>query len=152
MHLLLNQKQRTMKNLLFLVPISVLSLLAFTPSEVNSIRGVVEAYAKAGDEQDVEAIEKVMHEGFRVVWNDPGKNTVSLISKADYVKLLGAKKIGGDKRTIIIESIDISEGINASVRLMLDGEKGDFWNLLSLVKVDGEWLIAQDLVTAKFGG
>ena len=152
MPLLLNQKQRTMKNLLFLVPISVLSLLAFTPSEINSIRGVVEVYAKAGDEQDVKAIEKVMHDGFRVVWNDPGKNTVSLISKADYVQLLGAKKIGGDKRKVIIESIDISEGINASVRLTLDGEKGDFWNLLSLVKVNGEWLIAQDLVTAKFGG
>ncbi|MBX2870897.1 MAG: nuclear transport factor 2 family protein [Saprospiraceae bacterium] len=141
-----------MKNLFLLVPIGLISLFAFTPSEVNSIREVVESYSKAGDNQDVEAIEAVLHEGFRVVWNDPGKNTVSLISKADYVQLLGAKKIGGDKRKVIIESIDISEGINANVRVVLDGEKGDFWNLLSLVKHDGKWLIAQDLVTAKFGG
>ena len=95
-----------MKNLLLLVPIGLLSLLAFTPSEVNSIREVVESYAQAGDKQDVKAMEAVLHEGFRVVWNDPGKNTVSLISKADYVQLLGAKKIGGDKRQVIIESID----------------------------------------------
>lgn len=141
-----------MKNLLLLVPIGLLSLFAFAPSEVNSIREVVESYAQAGDNQDTEALEAVLHEGFRVIWNDPGKNTVSLISKTDYVQLLGAKKIGGDKRKVIIESIDISEGINASVRVVLDGEKGDFWNLLSLVKHDGKWLIAQDLVTAKFGG
>ncbi len=141
-----------MKNLLLLIPIGLLSLLAFTPSEVNAIREVVESYSKAGDNQDTKAIEAVLHDGFRVVWNDPAKNTVSLISKTDYVQLLGAKKIGGDRRKVIIESIDISEGINASVRVVLDGEKGDFWNLLSLVKHEGKWLIAQDLVTAKFGG
>lgn len=141
-----------MKNLLFLFPIGVLGLLAFTPTEVNSIRETVESYAKAGDQQDAAALEKVLHEGFRVVWNDPAKQSVSLISKTDYVQLLQAKKIGGDKRKVIIESIEISKGINASVRLTMDGEKGDFWNLLSLIRVDGRWLIAQDLVTAKLGG
>jgi len=140
-----------MKKLLLLVPIGLLTLIAFTPSEINSIREVVEIYAKAGDMQDASKMGKVLHEGFRVVWNDPAKKTVSLISKADYMQLIEAKKIGGDKRKVIIESIDISEGINASVRVTLDGEKGDFWNLLSLVKVDGQWLVAQDLVSAKFG-
>ena len=141
-----------MKIFLVMIPISLLSLVAFAPSEVNSIRAVVQAYAEAGDHQDVSALELVLHESFRVVWNDPDKNTVNLISKADYVQLLGAKKIGGDKRKGIIESIDISEGIKASVRVVFDGEKCIFWNLLSLVKHDGKWLIAQDLVTAKFGG
>ena len=140
-----------MKILFVMIPISLLSLVAFAPSEVNSIREVVQAYSKAGDHQDVSALEVVLHESFRVVWNDPAKNTVSIISKTDYTQLLEAKKIGGDKRKVIIESIDISEGINASVRVVLDGEKGKFWNLLSLVKQDGKWLIAQDLVTAKFG-
>ncbi len=140
-----------MKNLLLLVPVSLFSLIAFTPSEVNAIREVVEIYANAGDIQDASKMGKVLHDGFRVVWNDPAKKTVSLISKTDYMQLLEAKKIGGDKRKVIIESIDISEGVNASVRVTLDGEKGDFWNLLSLVKVDGKWLIAQDLVSAKFG-
>lgn len=140
-----------MKKLLFLVPVSLFALIAFTPSEVNSIREVVEIYAKAGDLQDASKMGKVLHEGFRVVWNDPAQKTVSLISKTDYLQLLETKKIGGDKRKVIIESIDISEGINASVRVTLDGEKGDFWNLLSLVKVDGKWLVAQDLVSAKFG-
>lgn len=140
-----------MKKLLLLLPIVLISLIAFKPSEVNAIREVVDIYAKAGDMQDVTKLEKVLHEGFRVVWNDPAKKTVSLISKSDYMQLLEAKKIGGDKRKVIIESIDISEGINASVRVTLDGEKGDFWNLLSLVKVDGKWLVAQDLVSAKFG-
>lgn len=140
-----------MKNLLLLVPVSLFALIAFTPSEVNAIREVVEIYANAGDIQDASKMGKVLHDGFRVVWNDPAKKTVSLISKTDYMQLLEAKKIGGDKRKVIIESIDISEGVNASVRVTLDGEKGDFWNLLSLVKVDGKWLIAQDLVSAKFG-
>ncbi len=140
-----------MKNLLLLVPFSLFALIAFTPSEVNAIREVVEIYANAGDIQDASKMGKVLHDGFRVVWNDPAKKTVSLISKTDYMQLLEAKKIGGDKRKVIIESIDISEGVNASVRVTLDGEKGDFWNLLSLVKVDGKWLIAQDLVSAKFG-
>jgi len=140
-----------MKKLLFLVPVSLFAIIAFSPSEVNSIREVVEIYAKAGDLQDASRMGKVLHEGFRVVWNDPAQKTVSLISKTDYLQLLEAKKIGGDKRKVIIESIDISEGINASVRVTLDGEKGDFWNLLSLVKVDGKWLVAQDLVSAKFG-
>lgn len=141
-----------MKILLVMIPISLLSLMALAPSEVNSIRTVVQAYAEAGDRQDISALEPVLHQSFRVVWNDPDKNVVNLISKADYVQLLAAKKIGGDKRKVVIESIDISEGINASVRVILDGEKGKFWNLLSLVKHDGKWLIAQDLVTAKFGG
>ncbi len=140
-----------MKNLLLLVPVSLFALIAFTPSEVNAIREGDEIYANAGDIQDASKMGKVLHDGFRVVWNDPAKKTVSLISKTDYMQLLEAKKIGGDKRKVIIESIDISEGVNASVRVTLDGEKGDFWNLLSLVKVDGKWLIAQDLVSAKFG-
>lgn len=140
-----------MKKLSLLIPISLFVLIAFTPSEVNSIREVVEIYAKAGDLQDASKMEKVLHEGFRVVWNDPAQKAVSLISKTDYMQLLEAKKIGGDKRKVIIESIDISEGVNASVRVTLDGEKGDFWNLLSLVKVDDKWLVAQDLVSAKFG-
>ncbi len=140
-----------MKKLPLLIPMSLFALIAFTPSEVNSIREVVAVYAKAGDLQDASKMEKVLHEGFRVVWNDPAKKTVSLISKADYMQLLEAKKIGGDKRKVIIESIDISEGVNASARVTLDGEKGVFWNLLSLVKVDGKWLVAQDLMSAKFG-
>lgn len=125
-----------------------LGLMSFVQSETSTekaIRKVIETFVKGGDQQDVSMLESVLHESYRVVWNDPANDKVSVLDRATYLSFIEQKKFGGDKRELKIESISIQDESNASVKLFLDGKAADFKGLLSLVKADGKWQLVQDL-------
>ncbi len=111
---------------------------------------VVTQFVKAGDAQDVSSLKEVIHDSYRIIWNDLNEKVVKVVDRATYLQLIGAKKFGGDTREIHIEGIALRGETNAVVRVRLEGEKADFWSFLSMVKTGGKWLIVEDLVEVNF--
>ncbi|MEL7534096.1 MAG: nuclear transport factor 2 family protein [Bacteroidota bacterium] len=125
-----------------------LSLMSFTQAETGTekaIRKVLETFVKGGDKQDVAMLEGVLHESYRVVWNDQASGAVKVLDRTTYLSFIEQKKFGGDSRTLKIESISLQNEANASVKVFLDGNAADFRGLISLVKAEGRWQLVQDL-------
>lgn len=116
-----------------------------TSSEEEQVTQCVERFVKGADQQDQSAIASVLHDHFRVMLN-PGNDEVQLISKDQYLSLIKEKKIGGTPRTLSIDQIDVYGSKTAKVKAQLSSEKMTFYSYYSLVKVNGNWQIVQDLV------
>lgn len=137
--------------LLSLVALSGVFLLhtaAISPKgkDAKMIEKTVERFVKAGDQQDVAALEALLHDSYRIIWNDTQAGEVKNLDRSTYLQLIGAKKFGGDKRTIRIDQLELNGEITATVQVYLDGEQADFHSFLSLVKDQGDWKLVQDLV------
>jgi len=141
-----------MKNLMLLTSFLLLGTsFGQTKSEEKAIAKAVEAFAQAGDAQDVEALKSVTHTNYRLVWNGGDKDPFI----ADRVAFLGQfekKEWGGDQRNVTIESIQMFDEVNAVAKVVSDGKKAQMRSLFSLVKVGGEWKIIGELVNATFKG
>ncbi|MEM6347746.1 MAG: nuclear transport factor 2 family protein [Bacteroidota bacterium] len=125
-----------------------ISLMSFTQTETKTekaIRKVLETFVKGGDKQDVAMLEGVLHDSYRVVWNDQASGAVKVLDRTTYLSFIEQKKFGGDTRTLEIESIAVQNEANASVKVFLDGKAADFRGLISLIKIDGKWQLVQDL-------
>lgn len=135
------------KLMLALIMLGGIVQTANAQEDLDAITRAIEKFATAGDHQDETVMAEVLHPQYRVVWNDPGKGTLTVLDRDTYLDLIRSKKIGGDKRTVQIESIELINGDNALIKTSLKGEKADFQSLLSLVKnEDGDWFLIQDQV------
>ena len=135
------------KSLLFLMGMGLFAVAAAQTE--NEIKKVVTSYAGAGDRQDVEVIKALLHDQHRLVWND-GTKAPFILDKSGYVAKIETKEWGGDKRKVSIEAVENFDGVNATVKAILDGEKAQMRSIFSLVKVEGEWKIIEELVNATF--
>jgi len=137
-----------MKKVMFLLSmLGGISLSAQTQQDVALISTVVEKFSAAGDAQDADALTKIIDDNYRIVWNNVEKGTVTVLDKTTYLGMIRDKKVGGDKRDVQIEAVELIDGGNALVRATLTGTKADFSSLYSLVKNDkGEWHVVQDQV------
>lgn len=88
-------------------------------------RDAVEAFARAGDSRDLGALERVLHEQYRATVIMSGSVEPSFMSKADYLGLIRAKKIGGDSRRVQILDVD-TQGDVAFARVRLTGKQATF--------------------------
>lgn len=112
----------------------------------KAIIEAVEMFAKSADQQNVSKMEKILHKDFRALLNRLfGSKDLSVTNKATYLSLLEAKKIGGDDRKVIINSMDI-KGSNAYVQATFHGKKLIFETYLLLVESEnGTWQIVNDM-------
>ncbi|MEL6863077.1 MAG: nuclear transport factor 2 family protein [Bacteroidota bacterium] len=115
-------------------------------NDLQQINALVHAFVQGADERNVQQMDKVLHPEFRAVVNRlMGSEELSLMTKNLYLDLLKKGSIGGDKRTVYIEAIQI-ENNNAVVRATFKGEKLVFNTFLQLVKAaDGQWSIISDM-------
>jgi hypothetical protein len=118
-------------------------------SQKSDVEQTVEAFATAADAQNVKALEATLTDQFRAIIVG---DELSEIDRATYLELIGNKTIGGDKRKVTIEHIEILDANKAVVRVKLDGSKASFNSLLTLVHIDGKWKIVQDLVSMTVKG
>jgi len=121
-------------------------LKAGSSTDKASIKTTIAHFAKAGDEQDVEALDKLLDHNYRIVMNQLfGSTQVVVMSREAYLDKIKAKEFGGDQRTVSIEHITIN-GNTASAKVRLEGSKMTFVSLLDFVKdASGNWLLVQDL-------
>ncbi len=139
-----------MKALLLIVCVLVVAVATGqSKSSDPKIAEAVKNYSKFGDTHDVSGLNQILHDQHRLVWND-GTKAPFIADKSSYIAKIESKEWGGDKRTVSIESVESFDGVNASVKAVLDGEKAQMRSIFSLVKADGEWRIIEELVNASF--
>lgn len=109
----------------------------------NRIVMAIKAFVEAADSRDVAGIEAATHRGFRVAVVIGQKPNVALMDRETYLQLIRARKIGGDRRTVSIRSVEL-RGHLAVARVRLEGEKAIFEGDLTLLKDEGTWKVYQD--------
>jgi len=115
-------------------------------NEEKAVKEAVKLFSQSADLQNTNNMNKVLHKNFRAVLNQLfGSKEVSITDKETYLALLKDKKIGGDKRKVSFESVDIY-GKNASVKAVFDGNALKFSTYILLVKTaEGKWQVINDM-------
>jgi Putative lumazine-binding len=117
-----------------------------TAGAVTDLRKIIELYVKAGDSRNVDQLNAVLHDHFRVVANQlMGAADISLITKDQYLFLVREGKLGGDSRTLDIMWLEIIEK-NASAKVRITGKALRFESFFHLIQNnEGQWQLVQDL-------
>jgi Putative lumazine-binding len=136
-----------MKNqFLTLIAIIMTSVSTIAQSDKVLIEQTVNQFAKAGDARDIVQLKTLLHDEFRVAMNRLfGGETVTLLTKVAYIKMMEEGKLGGDNRIVKILSVDITEN-NAAVKVSLKGKALTFQSYYHLIKNEkGQWQLINDL-------
>jgi len=137
------------------LPVIILGILvsiAAIGQSQNSKAQVISAvknFVEGGDNQDVKKLASLLHESHRLVWND-GKKDPFIADKSYYLSKIDSKEWGGDTRILEIESIELNGEVNAKVKAKLTSDKMEMHSFYSLVKVQNDWKIIEDLVSVSF--
>lgn len=118
--------------------------------ESDKIQQAIVDFVKGGDNSDIELLDKVLHEDFRVTNNGfMGTSGVTIIDKKEYLNNIRSGVFGGLPRQMKIEQLDQS-GIIASVKLRIESSENDFISYNSLVlDTDDQWKIINNLAVVK---
>ncbi|MGB3467736.1 MAG: nuclear transport factor 2 family protein [Cyclobacteriaceae bacterium] len=133
-----------------LIMMSILAMFGFfmvsaNTGEEKAIERVINVFSKAGDKNDVSALEACLDDNYRVVMNQLfGSEAVTVIPRSVYLQKIGSKEWGGDHRTAIIEKISVN-GNTAVAKVNFKGEKMTFKSLIMLIKdANGQWKLISD--------
>ena len=122
-----------------------------TSKDMEQIQTLINTIVGAADSRNATTLEKHLHPEFRVVANRFGGNDAKVLPKKVYLDLIKAGKIGGDQRSIAVESIEVKDHI-AVAKATLTGSKAVFTSFYQFVKnAQNEWQLINDmpLVSAK---
>lgn len=136
-----------MKNLMMLLILSLLAINAQGQNEPTKlITETITQFAKAGDTYDVQTLDKLLDNNYRVVMNRLfGSADVNIMDKTTYLSNISSKTFGGDTRTIDFQSIEIT-GNTAFVKVKLKGNKMTVISSMLLVEdQSGSWKIVSDM-------
>lgn len=113
---------------------------------MKKIEKTITDFVRGGDNSDVELLDKVLHNDFRVTNNGfMGRPGVAIIDKQKYLSNIRQGVFGGLPRTMEILNIDHSETI-ASVKLRIESSENHFLSYNSLVlDTDNAWKIINNL-------
>lgn len=108
---------------------------------------VIEAFVKAGDNRDEEALERILHQGFQNIqdgfFDEKG---IFVFSKSDYIELIRTKRFGGSPRSLLIDSIKQSDNIVVA-HATLESEFLIFYSLIICIRDNGHWKIINNTPT-----
>lgn len=115
-------------------------------SEEAAIQETIIAFAKAGDNNDVDKLDTYLDENYRVVMNRLfGSTEVAVMPKSVYLEKIRNKEFGGDNRQVEIQSIT-QNGTTANAKVSLVGTQMTFVSLLTLIKdEEGQWKLISDV-------
>jgi Putative lumazine-binding len=113
-------------------------------TENESIRKLVIDYVSAVDAQNVQEAGRYLEANFRVVLNNY-KNLPepALLSKEQYLTMMGEGKVGGNERSVSFEFIDSNLSV-AIAKVILESESNVFRTYYHLIKKPSGWFILSD--------
>lgn len=116
----------------------------------EQIELVITAFVKGGDNSDVNLLEAVLHDDFRVLSNEcMGIPGVTVIDKKKYISNIRDGIFGGLPRKMKIERIE-DFGTIANVALWLESSENYFLSFNSLVlDVDNRWKLISNLAVVE---
>ena len=112
--------------------------------DLEAIQSTLWTYLDGLHEGDTEKLGRAFHEGSHLYWMEGG--AVSDWPRAKWLEVIAGRpsaKSKGLKRTDRIVSIDLSGPETAFVKLECSIHPRYFTDYLSLLKVDGRWVVAQ---------
>ena len=142
-----------MRSLNLTIMLTLVSLTLFgqnTNKAKEEISTLVTNFSSAVENRDTLLLDPLLNENFRVValrFPTPDKTTV--LSKEKYIFLLSAGKIGGEKRSVEIINLDISEYV-AIVKVVFESDKMIFTTYQTyILNSEGKWQIISDIPVTK---
>src|SRR6187431_1328767 len=119
-------------------------------TKIEKINQTITHFVKGGDTSDIQLLNKVLHDDFRVTNNGfMGTPGTTIIDKQKYLSNIKEGVFGGLPRKMIIESIDESNSI-AMVKLRLESTENYFVSYNSLVlDTDDEWKLINNLAVVE---
>jgi hypothetical protein len=116
----------------------------------EKINQAITHFVKGGDTSDVQLLDKVLHNDFRVTNNGfMGIPGITIIDKQKYLSNIKEGVFGGLPRKMIVESIDESDSI-AMVKLRLESAENYFVSYNSLIlDTDDEWKLINNLAVVE---
>lgn len=136
-----------MKSIFFAVFTLLLAGQVAGQNDAKAIKKAIQTFNEGGAANDITLLEPVLSEHFRVVFHDTATPAVQLLDRTTYLQLIDTKVFGGQPRELVIESVNIHDGVNATAFVHQKGQESTLHTFLSLVKSDGSWKIVQDFVT-----
>jgi hypothetical protein len=123
----------------FLFVFSLLTTQVWAKGSVM-IEDVIQDYFQGYQQADTKLIQNAFHADTRLLSVDNGQ--LDKTEMSDWLKSLEDRRLRGDirKGVLKIESID-SQDYAASVKLKITFPAFEFTDYLSLLKIDGKWLI-----------
>lgn len=112
-----------------------------------ALRSAIAAFVSAGDQRDSAAMQNILHENFRLIAFMGDATAPVALDKTGYTAGLNAGKLGGTKRELTIESVDLM-GNNGSCRLRLRSKEMQFETFMQWVFDGHEWRLLNDLTHA----
>ena len=109
----------------------------------ETAQSVVRRFAEAGDKRDVAALEAVLHPSFRVLFAMNDEPVVSVMTRAEYLDLTRAGKLGGAPRKVQVRRVEES-GAFAYARVEMSRAGATFDGLITLVRDGAGWRVAAD--------
>ena len=110
------------------------------------IEDAIKRFMRGGDESDTALLDAVLHDQFRVIVNQGvlGAETLRVLDKPAYLKMIADKKYGGVPRSVRIASVS-SAGSVAAAEVRTSSVRSDMTSFLHVVKDgDGNWQIIGD--------
>jgi hypothetical protein len=131
----------------------LLSMTTFgqnTKTDKEAISMLISNFSAAVDARDAKALEPLLHEHFRVEANRfPTDDKTTVLTRAAYLSLLLDGKIGGEKRTVKIESLDINNHI-AAAKIVFESDKATFTTYQNFIlNANNVWQIVSDIPLVK---
>ncbi|WP_268846328.1 nuclear transport factor 2 family protein [Flavobacterium aestivum] len=119
-------------------------------TRTERINQAITHFVKGGDTSDVQLLDKVLHNDFRVTNNGfMGIPGITIIDKQKYLSNIKEGIFGGLPRKMIVESIDESDSI-AMVKLRLESAENYFISYNSLIlDTDNEWKLINNLAVVE---
>ncbi|MEL6559208.1 MAG: nuclear transport factor 2 family protein [Bacteroidota bacterium] len=137
-----------MKYVIFLSLLGMIGIsnLQAQNADKSAISKVIAEFAKAGDENNVDKLEKCLDANYRVVMNQLfGSSEVAVVPRSVYISKIKSKEWGGDKRIVEIENISVNSK-TAMAKVVFKGSKMTFVSLMTLVKdANGNWKLMSDV-------
>ncbi len=116
----------------------------------NEIKDVVYAFAKAGEERNIQAYDDILHSDFRVIANRyPTPDKTSIIAAENYIGLLAKEVIGGTKFNVEFKHVEVMDH-SAVVVAHFKAEKGSQLVTILLIKnTEDKWQMVTDMAVQK---
>jgi len=108
----------------------------------TQIIACVTEFVKAGDQSDVQALERVLHPRYQNVQDGFfAEKGLFQIAKAQYIQLVGNRTFGGNHRSIEIRDIEEFGKHMAVVEATLEGPGLIFRSRIVTVREKGAWQV-----------
>lgn len=124
-----------------------MGMVANAESDKTEIEVLITSLMKGVDKQNGDMILKTFRESATVQATNQG-NVISVDYK-QFAEMHASKKFGGRDREVKIVSVDMTDGILGTAKVLAYDDKVHYTYYLNFSKIDGKWLIQNFLQHSK---